>query len=76
METKVKSSKKKIKDYELHIKKKYAKATRIKKNEVIDEIIDEIIKCNEGGMFLDEEELSFKKLEAAIIAKMILREST
>jgi hypothetical protein len=73
MATKVKSLKKKIKDYELYIKKKYAKVSTIKKNEIIDEIIDEILKCNEGGMFLDEEELSFKKLEAATIAKMILR---
>ncbi|TRZ48382.1 MAG: hypothetical protein D4S01_10405 [Dehalococcoidia bacterium] len=73
MKTTAAISKKEIKDYEFYIIKKYSKASIIKKNEIVDRLIDEISKCNENGLYLDEEELSFKKLEAATIAKMLLR---
>ena len=66
-------TKKEIKDYEFYITNKYAKASILKKNEIIDVLIDEIVNCKVNGLYLDEEELSFKKLEAATIAKMLLR---
>jgi hypothetical protein len=66
-------SKKEIKDYEFYIINKYAKTTTIKRNKIVDRLIDEILNCNEDGIFFDEEELEFKKLEAATLAKMILR---
>jgi hypothetical protein len=68
-----KLSKQEIKDYEFFVINKYAKTTTIKKNKIVDKLIDNILNCNEDGVFFDEEELEFKKLEAATLARMILR---
>jgi len=69
-------TKKEVKNYEYYIINKYSKTSLIKKNKIIDELIDEIVNRKENGLYLDEEELEFKKLEAATIAKMILRIKT
>lgn len=76
MKTATVLTKKEIKDYEFYIINKYAKTPLLKKNKIIDELIDEIVNCKENGLYLDEEELGFKKLEAATIANMILRVKT
>ena len=76
MKATVVMTKKEVKNYEYYIINKYSKTSLIKKNKIIDELIDEIVNRKENGLYLDEEELEFKKLEAATIAKMILRIKT